>query len=246
MIDMLWLRAALFYLYGTITVIFFASLILILIPFTKSTNRYQLGVVWCKWALWVLTKLCGIRYQVKGLENLPKGSHMPLIVLGKHQSTWETIAYPALIPNELCFVFKRELLLLPFFGWALGSFGMIHINRGDREKAREAVSILGKQCLADGKWIAIFPEGTRTPRGSLKPYRRGGVRLAMNTSTNILPIAQNSGLLWPRNTFIKKPGLITVSIGPIITVAGKSEDQIQGEVEAWIEGEMRRLDPSAY
>ena len=113
-------------------------------------------------------------------------------------------------------------------------------------KSCEAVSILGKQCLADGKWIAIFPEGTRTPRGSLKPYRRGGVRLAMNTSTNILPIAQNSGLLWPRNTFIKKPGLITVSIGPIITVAGKSEDQIQGEVEAWIEGEMRHLDPLAY
>ena len=242
---MLWLGAILFYLYGIITVIVFASIILMLIPFTKSITRYRIGVVWCKMALWVLSRLCGVRYQIQGLENIPQ-AHTPLIVLGKHQSAWETIAYPAILPNELCFVFKRELLFLPFFGWALGSLGMIHINRGDREKAREAVAVQGKQCLAQGKWITMFPEGTRTPRGSIKPYRRGGVRLAMSTGTDILPIAQNSGLLWPRNTFVKKPGLITVSIGPIIKVANKTEDEIQNEVEAWIESEMRRLDPSAY
>ncbi|WP_114662280.1 lysophospholipid acyltransferase family protein [Polynucleobacter necessarius] len=243
---MLWLGAVLFYLYGIFTVVIFASVILLLIPFSKSSTRYQVGVVWCKLALWVLSKLCGVRYKVEGLHNIPSDHQTPLIVLGKHQSAWEAIAYPALFPNELCFVFKRELLLLPFFGWALGSLGMIHINRGDREKAREAVAKLGKQCLREGKWISIFPEGTRTPRGSLKPCRRGGVRLAISTDTNILPIAQNSGLLWPRNTFVKKPGLITVSIGPVITVAGKTEDQLQEEVENWIEGEMRRLDPRAY
>ena len=242
---MLWLGAILFYLYGIITVIVFASVILMLIPFTKSITRYRIGVVWCKMALWVLSRLCGVRYQIQGLENIPQ-AHTPLIVLGKHQSAWETIAYPAILPNELCFVFKRELLFLPFFGWALGSLGMIHINRGDREKAREAVAVQGKQCLAQGKWITMFPEGTRTPRGSIKPYRRGGVRLAMSTGTDILPIAQNSGLLWPRNTFVKKPGLITVSIGPIIKVANKTEDEIQNEVEAWIESEMHRLDPEAY
>ena len=242
---MLWLGAILFYLYGIITVIVFASVILMLIPFTKSITRYRIGVVWCKMALWVLSRLCGVRYQIQGLGNIPQ-AHTPLIVLGKHQSAWETIAYPAILPNELCFVFKRELLFLPFFGWALGSLGMIHINRGDREKAREAVAVQGKQCLAQGKWITMFPEGTRTPRGSIKPYRRGGVRLAISTSTDILPIAQNSGLLWPRNTFVKKPGLITVSIGPIIKVANKTEDEIQNEVEAWIEAEMRRLDPTAY
>jgi len=119
-----------------------------------------------------LSRLCGVRYQIQGLENIPK-VHTPLIVLGKHQSAWETIAYPAILPNELCFVFKRELLFLPFFGWALGSLGMIHINRGDREKARKAVAVQGKQCLAQGKWITMFPEGTRTPRGSVKSYRRG-------------------------------------------------------------------------
>ena len=80
----------------------------------------------------------------------------------------------------------------------------------------------------------------------MKPYRTGGVRLAISTNTDILPIAQNSGMLWPRNAFIKIPGLITISIGPVVTVAGKTDEQIQAEVEGWIEGEMHRLDPEAY
>ena len=148
---MLWLRAFLFYLYAAITVIIFASLIMLLIPITNSSARYQIGVVWCKLAIWILSKLCGVRYQVEGINNIPGQKHQsqhqfqPLIVLGKHQSAWETIAYPALLPNELCFVFKRELLFLPLFGWALGSLNMIHINRGDRENARKAVALLGKK-----------------------------------------------------------------------------------------------------
>ena len=100
--------------------------------------------------------------------------------------------------------------------------------------------------MNEGKWIAIFPEGTRTPRGSFQPYRKGGVRLAISTQTDILPVAQNSGAIWPRKTFLKHPGLITLSIGPVISVAGKTEEQLQQEVEAWIEGEMRSLDAPAY
>jgi 1-acyl-sn-glycerol-3-phosphate acyltransferase len=123
---------------------------------------------------------------------------------------------------------------------------MIHINRGDREKARAAVNAQGKTVLAQGRWIVIFPEGTRTPRGTFKPYRKGGVRLAINSQTNILPVAQNSASAWPRNSILKYPGQVTVSIGPVITVAGKTEEEIQLEVEAWIENEMRRIDPSAY
>lgn len=123
---------------------------------------------------------------------------------------------------------------------------MIHINRGDREKARSAVNEQGKVVLAEGSWIAIYPEGTRTPRGSFKPYRKGGVRLAISTQTDILPVAQNSGAIWPRNTFIKRPGVITLSIGAVISVMGKTEEQLQLEVETWIEGEMRRIDAPAY
>ncbi len=242
----LWLRSLLFYLFGFTSVTIFATAIILVIPFTSIRTRYSMGVAWCRLIQKVLYLLCGIGSQVKGLENIPKDPNKPLIVLGKHQSAWETFVYPSIFPKELCFVFKRELLYVPFFGWALASLRMIHINRGDRENAREAVAAQGKVVLKEGRWIAIFPEGTRTPRGSFKPYRKGGVRLAISTQTDILPVAQNSGAIWPRKTFLKRPGLITLSIGPVISVQGKTEEQLQLEVEAWIEGEMRRLDPSAY
>jgi 1-acyl-sn-glycerol-3-phosphate acyltransferase len=170
----------------------------------------------------------------------------PMILLSKHQSAWETIVYPYLFPKTLCFVSKRELLWLPFFGWALASLKMITINRGDREAARAAVAVQGRERLAQGQWIAIFPEGTRTPVGSYRPYRKGGFRLAIATNTDIIPVAQNAGNVWPRNSFRKYPGLVTVSIGPTISVKDKTEEQIQLEVETWIEGEMHRIDPAAY
>ena len=240
------LRSLLFYLFGFASVTIFASAIILVIPFTARNTRYNIGVAWCRLIQRVLFLLCGIDSQIQGLENIPQNPNKALILLGKHQSAWETFVYPAIFPKELCFVFKRELLYVPFFGWALASLRMIHINRGDRENAREAVSAQGKVVLKQGRWITIFPEGTRTPRGSFKPYRKGGVRLAISTQTDILPIAQNSGAIWPRNTFIKHPGVITLSIGPVISVQGKSEEQLQLEVEAWIEGEMRRLDAPAY
>jgi len=123
---------------------------------------------------------------------------------------------------------------------------MIHINRGDRDNARAKVALQGEKTLARGEWIVIYPEGTRTPRGSFESYRKGGLRLAMSTHCDILPVAQNSGAMWPRNTVLKHPGMITVSIGPVMTVAGKTEDKLQAEVELWMETEMHRLDPEAY
>ena len=243
---MLWLRSFLFYLFGFTTVTIVASAIILVIPFTGRSTRYQMGVFWCRLTQKALLFFCGIDLKIKGFENIPRDPNKSLIILGKHQSAWETFIYPAFFPRQLCFVFKRELLFVPFFGWALASLKMIHINRGDREKAREAVNEQGKIVLSEGKWIAIYPEGTRTPRGSFKPYRKGGVRLAISTQTDILPVAQNSAAIWPRNTFLKHPGVITLSIGPVISVAGKTEEQLQLEVEAWIEGEMRIIDAPAY
>ena len=243
---MLWLRSFLFYLFGFTTVTIVASAIILVIPFTGRSTRYQMGVFWCRLTQKALLFFCGIDLKIKGFENIPRDPNKSLIILGKHQSAWETFIYPAFFPRQLCFVFKRELLFVPFFGWALASLKMIHINRGDREKAREAVNERGKVVLSEGNWIAIYPEGTRTPRGSFKPYRKGGVRLAISTQTDILPVAQNSGAIWPRNTFLKRPGVIALSIGPVISVVGKTEEQLQLEVEAWIEGEMRKIDAPAY
>jgi len=240
------LKSLLFYLFGFTSATIYATVIILVIPFTGIQTRYKIAVSWCRLIQKVLFLLCGIHSQTKGLENIPQDPNKQLIILGKHQSAWETFVYPAIFPKELCFVFKRELLYVPFFGWALASLKMIHINRGDRENARAAVSAQGNQVLKEGRWIAIFPEGTRTPRGSFNPYRKGGVRLAMSTQTDILLVAQNSGAIWPRNTFLKRPGVITLSIGPVISVAGKTEEQLQLEVEVWIEGEMRILDAPAY
>jgi 1-acyl-sn-glycerol-3-phosphate acyltransferase len=237
----IWLRSLLFYIYLFAFVTLCATAILLSVPFTTANTRYLIGKFWSKTTLWVLDKLCAIQFEVLGAENIPGGADASLIVLGKHQSAWETIAYPSIFPRQLCFVFKRELLFLPFFGWALASVNMIHINRGDREASRAIVASQGRKHLSEGKWIAIFPEGTRTPVGSFKPYRRGGVRLAVSTQTNILPVAQNSGRLWGKNSILKRPGLITVSILPVISVEGKSEDELQQALETSIETEMQRL-----
>jgi len=168
------------------------------------------------------------------------------VVLSKHQSAYETIAYIALLPKQLCFVFKRELLWIPFFGWALALLKMIHINRASKETAALSVASQGRKRLSEGKWILMFPEGTRTPVGSHKPYRKGGARLASATGATVVPIAHNAGRFWPRNSFMKYPGTVIFSIGPAIASAGKSGDQLHQEVETWIEAEMRKIDPSAY
>jgi 1-acyl-sn-glycerol-3-phosphate acyltransferase len=168
------------------------------------------------------------------------------VILSKHQSAYETIAYIAWFPKQLCFVFKRELLWIPFFGWALALLKMIHINRASKQSAALSVASQGRKRLSEGKWIMLFPEGTRTPVGSNKPYRKGGARLASATGAVVIPIAHNAGRFWPKNRFIKNPGTVIFSIGPAIRSNEKSAEQLQQEVEGWIEAEMRVIDPSAY
>ena len=172
--------------------------------------------------------------------------NQPAVILSKHQSAYETIAYIALLPKQLCFVFKRELLWIPFFGWALALLKMIHINRANKQTAALSVASQGRKRLSEGKWIMLFPEGTRTPRGSTKPYRKGGARLASATGALVIPIAHNAGLCWPKNSFLKRSGTVIFSIGPAIISEGKSGEELQQEVESWIESEMRVIDPSAY
>jgi 1-acyl-sn-glycerol-3-phosphate acyltransferase len=148
--------------------------------------------------------------------------------------------------HPLAYVFKRELLYIPFFGWAIGKLDMIHIDRSKRAQAFNKVVEQGKQILAHGSWIIMFPEGTRTPRGSQGTYKSGGTRLAVATGTPVVPIAVTSARCWPRKTFLIRPGVIDISIGKPIPVEGREADEVMREVEAWIEGEMRRLDPEAY
>jgi 1-acyl-sn-glycerol-3-phosphate acyltransferase len=153
---------------------------------------------------------------------------------------------PTLMPHPLAYVFKRELLHVPFFGWAMRRLDMVHIDRSQRAKAFNKVVEQGQRLLAQGIWVIMFPEGTRIPRGEVGSYKTGGTRLAIATGAPVIPIAVTSAKCWPRKALIKRPGIVEVSIGRPIPSEGREADELMREVQAWIESEMRRLDPEAY
>ncbi len=174
------------------------------------------------------------------------GSTAPAVLLVKHQSTWETFCMPALMPHPLAYVFKKELLYVPFFGWAMSRMDMIHIDRSRRTEAFNRVVEQGQRLLDQGTWVIMFPEGTRIPRGRKGQYKTGGTRLAVATGAPVIPIAVNSAICWPRKALIKTPGTVTFSIGKPIPSVGREPEELMKEVEQWIETEMRHLDPTAY
>jgi 1-acyl-sn-glycerol-3-phosphate acyltransferase len=206
-------------------------------------RRYWLVTGWPRFAIFAARLVCGIRCEVRGRHHLPDG---PAIVLCKHQSAWETLWLTTAMPRPLTFVYKRELNYLPFFGWGIATLGMINIDRSRGKDAFEQVVEQGSERLARGWWIVIFPEGTRTAPGAAPRYKTGGARLSVRTGAPVVPIAVNSGELWPRKAFLKMPGTITVSIGPPIDPAGKTADELAARVESWIESEMHVIAPHRY
>ncbi|MBU4520509.1 MAG: 1-acyl-sn-glycerol-3-phosphate acyltransferase [Gammaproteobacteria bacterium] len=240
------LRAVLHLLFMVVTVIPWALAVVVAAPFMKPDRIYWMCARWLKLAVDGGTVILGIRNQVIGFENLPVGSTAPAVLLVKHQSLWETFSMAALMPHPLAFVFKKELLKVPFFGWAMARMDMIHIDRADGARAFAKVVQQGQRLLDQGTWVIMFPEGTRIPRGEKGTYKSGGTRLAIRTGAPVIPIAVTSAKCWPRKAFIKKPGVVEFSIGKPIPSAGRQPDELMREVEDWIETEMRRLDPTAY
>jgi 1-acyl-sn-glycerol-3-phosphate acyltransferase len=169
-----------------------------------------------------------------------------VVLLVKHQSTYETFLMPVIMPRDLAYVFKKELLYVPFFGWGIGRLDMIHIDRKLRSQAFQKVVNQGRELLSKGIWVIMFPEGTRIERGQAGNYKAGGTRLAIETGVPVVPVAVNSARCWPRKAFIKYPGLVTVSVGPMIQSTGREPEEMMQEVQQWIENEMHRLDPEAY
>jgi 1-acyl-sn-glycerol-3-phosphate acyltransferase len=239
---MLTIRSALFLLFQLVTVIPWSFVCIVCAPLPLPT-RYKITMKWVKACIWGAEHICGIRWQIKGEENLPD---KPVLLLSKHQSTWETLFYPAYLDRELTYVFKRELLYLPFFGWGIGLLEMIHIDRKKGSTAFDDVVRQGTEKLAGGRSVIMFPEGTRIPPGKAGQYKTGGARFAVGTGATIVPIAVNSGECWPKKAFIKTPGLITVSFGPPIEPAGRTPDELNRQVRDWIETEMRQLSPHLY
>ena len=240
------LRSILHLLFMAITVIPWGLSVLIAAPFLNSTQIYWMCTGWLRLAVRSGEILLGIRNRISGFENLPVGTTAPAILLLKHQSTWETFCMPTLMPHPLAYVFKKELLYVPFFGWAMGRMDMIHIDRSKRAQAFNKVVEQGQRLLNQGTWVIMFPEGTRIPRGQKGTYKSGGTRLAVETGAPVIPIAVTSAKCWPRKAFVKKPGTVEFSIGKPIPSVGRQPDELMREVEDWIEAEMRRLDPTAY
>jgi 1-acyl-sn-glycerol-3-phosphate acyltransferase len=233
---MLVIRSLIFLLLQIIITPFFALLALLSFPFSRLT-RYRFISLWAKMMLPILQMVCGIRHEVRGIENLPK---QPCIVLCKHQSAWETLALQKVFPPQV-WVLKRELLWIPFFGWALALTSPIAIKRSNGKGAIKQLLVQGKQRLAQGFCVVVFPEGTRIPYGQRGKYKIGGAMLAASSGVPVIPVAHNAGRLWGRNAFSKHPGLITMSIGAPIETEGLKADEINQRVETWIENEIQNL-----
>ena len=229
------IRSAFFALVQILITPPYSLLALCTFPFPPLT-RYRIIKGWALIMLAVLKNVCGIRYRVQGAERIPA---QPCIIMSKHQSAWETLAFQAIFPPQV-HVLKRELLWIPFFGWGLAMVSPIAIDRRARGRALRQMIEQGGDRLARGFFVIVFPEGTRVAPGSRGRYRPGGAILAKETGAAILPVAHNAGLCWPRHTFLKRPGTITVSIGNPIN-ASTPEEAIR-KVEEWIEAEMLRLD----
>jgi 1-acyl-sn-glycerol-3-phosphate acyltransferase len=240
------LRSVLHMLWMLVTVVPVALVLLTAAAMRLSGHQlYRIAVFWLSLAVHGARYILGISYQIKGQENLPP-LNQACILLVKHQSTYETFLMPVIMPKDLAYVFKRELLYVPFFGWAIGQLDMIHIDRKQKSQSFQKVVQQGKDLLRKGIWVIMFPEGTRIPRGQSGQYKSGGARLAIESGVPVIPVAVNSAVCWPRKAFVKHAGVVTVSIGPAISSEGRQADTLMAEVSQWIEAEMRVLDPAAY
>jgi 1-acyl-sn-glycerol-3-phosphate acyltransferase len=230
------LRSLVFNLGIWLMVIPYTLLAILLIPMS-APRRSHIVAGWARFVVRWLALTCNLRYRVIGREHIP--DH-PCVILAKHQSAWETIAFQDIFPPQI-WVLKRSLLLLPFFGWALWVLKSIAIDRSAGREALKHLVKQGKDRLARGLWVVIFPEGTRVLPGKRGKYQIGGAWLATHTGATVVPVAHNAGEFWRKNSLLKHPGLITVSIGQPIDATGMKADELNKKVEAWIEGEMPRL-----
>lgn len=233
---MLLLRSTLFLLGQIITAPIFTLIALLSMPLHPVTRNVLISG-WARSMIWWLRITCNIKHEIVGLENIPA---TPSIILAKHQSAWETLAFQAIFPTQV-YVLKRELLWIPIFGWGLAMSSPIAIDRSAGREALKKLVAQGKARLSKGLWVVIFPEGTRMAPGEHGKYHIGGAWLATHTETQVVPVAHNAGKFWAKNSFIKKPGVIQIHIGKPVQTVNVKTDALNSQVEHWIESEMATL-----
>lgn len=240
--PVLYIRSAIYWLSMFFASIVISTATLLVFPLHVD-KRFRVAQNFARFGLWLIERVCKLSYEIEGMENIPQGG---AVVLCKHQSTWETLMLQIDLP-QIRWVLKKELLRIPFFGWGLALMEPIAIDRSSGRKAIAQMVEQGREMLKDGYWVVVFPEGTRARPGEQKKYKSGGARLAVEAGYPVVPVAHNAGEFWPRHSFIKWPGRIKVSIGPVINPEGKTADQVNTEAETWIENKMKEIsDPSRW
>ena len=236
---MIYIRSVLFFVLAILNTIFFGLFVLPL-SFIYFKLGYDTARGWGMATLWLAKAVCGIKYNVLGRENIPD---FPCVSMAKHQSAWETVFILTMLPRAV-WIIKKELVWLPIIGWVLFALKSIAIDRKSGKRAVDQIEEQGRNRIAQGLWVSIFPEGTRIAPGKRGRYGIGGAWLAAKTGTPILPIAHNAGECWRRNAFLKYPGMVTVSIGPLIHTKDREPSAVIADVENWIESEMLKLPPA--
>jgi len=227
-------RSVLFVAGQTMTLVFFSVFGQLLRPFSFKA-RYHFMHFWARFCLVWLRLTCGVRYEIHGQDNIDP-EHAGLI-LSRHESTWETLALQKIFPRQ-AYVLKRELLKIPFFGWGMALLNPIAIDRGAGRKALNQLVSEGKSRLDAGDWVVVFPEGTRMPPGKLGKINAGGSLLATKAKAPVYLVAHNAGTCWPKNSFIKRPGLIKVYISPALDISEMSASEINQQAEAWFKSHL--------
>ena len=246
---MLAIRSLLVFLIMAVTVIPIGSILVVssfIAPY--RVTYFVMGRPWLQLAMAATRYVGGVRTKVSGYQNLLDAADgNRVIVCSKHQSTLETFLYPSIMTNPVAYVYKKELRWVPFFGWSIGRLQMVPIDRSAKGDAWQRVATIGAKLMDQGKWIIMFPEGTRAARGDQRLYKSGAARLALETGAVVVPIAAATGRCWPRKTWRFIPGEVDISIGPALK-AEEGEDAIafMKRVETWIETEMRIIDAEAY
>jgi 1-acyl-sn-glycerol-3-phosphate acyltransferase len=233
----LYLRSALLLAGMVLSLLIFSPIIMfgVVLPFRL---RYRISRLWAQSVLWLAKICCGLNYEIEGMENIDKVD--TAIVLSKHQSAWETIAFRYFLPMHTVLL-KRSLLWLPLWGWAMATLRPIAIDRKNQRASLRLLLEQGADNLKQGLWVLIFPEGTRTAPGESKKFSAGGALLAQQSGVPVIPVAHNAGIYWPRYSFLKYPGTIKVKIGPLIEPQGRKAHEINTEAEAWIMQAMQEI-----
>ncbi|MGI9319196.1 MAG: lysophospholipid acyltransferase family protein [bacterium] len=211
-------------------------LVLLTFPLPRPI-RDRVITSWARFNIWTLGIVCGLKYRIRGAENIPDRS---AIIISNHQSAWETLCFQLFFP-PLSFVLKKQLLWIPFFGWGLAAYRPIAIDRAQKMRALDQLITQGQQRLEEGRWLVIYPEGTRMSPGQPGKFQIGGAMIAAKSGAPIVPVAHNAGVFWPKRSFLKFPGCIDVVIGPAIETKGRRAREINEQVEGWIKSTIAEL-----